>query len=237
MAARDLNSDGKLDLVVSLQGENKVAILYTGPGGLFYPPVKYDVGYLPNSVCLGDIDNDGKADILVANYNSKNISVLLNQGSYFLASDPLELGSYPPSPSVIVMGYINSDKYLDLAIGYYNTNTVDLRFQSCLPVRPPKYYPSARQAAGSQLPEVALQAAISPNPVENQLQVLIDGTGDQPVRLLLTDLQGHMVAEQTVQPTDGQQQATLPMGQSEAGMYLLRVSTATESKTLKVLKR
>ncbi|MBC7571852.1 MAG: T9SS type A sorting domain-containing protein [Spirosoma sp.] len=136
----------------------------------------------------------------------------------------------------------NSDKYLDLAVGYPNTNAVDLRFQSCLPVRPPIYYPSARQSADGQnfdgqSSELSLQATISPNPVEDQLHIHIDGVGNQPVRLVLTDLQGRTVAYQTIQLTDDQRQATMPMGQSEPGMYLLRVSTATEGKTLKVLKR
>ena len=243
MAARDLNGDGKLDIVVSLNGENKVAILYNGPGGLFYPPVKYDVGYLPNSVCLGDIDNDGKTDIVVANHNSKDISILLNKGGYFLATDPTQVGQYT-YPSVMVMGYLNSDKQLDLAIGYSGSNTVDLRFQSCSPNFPTAIARSAaRQAADNQLTnlnsvaEFSLQATVAPNPVEDLLQVRIDGAGDGPVRLWLTDLQGRTVADQTVHLTDDQHQATLPMGQNEGGMYLLRVSTATENKTLKVLKR
>ncbi|MBC7572481.1 MAG: VCBS repeat-containing protein [Spirosoma sp.] len=108
MAIRDLNGDGRPDVVVSLNGENKVAVLYTGIGigGLFYPPVKYDVGYLPTAVCLGDIDNDGKIDILVANYNSGDISILLNQGNYFLVSESMFNGSFLSKPTVMVVGYI-----------------------------------------------------------------------------------------------------------------------------------
>ena len=244
MAIRDLNGDGRPDVVVTLNGENKVAVLYTGIGlgGLFYPPVKYDVGYLPTAVCLGDIDNDGKIDIIVANYNSEDISVLLNQGSYFLLSESMFNGSFLSKPTVMVVGYINSDKYLDLAIGYSNTNGVDLRFQSCLPVRKTTYYPVARQSVDvqkldGQSSELNFRATISPNPVENQLNVRIDGAADQPVRLVLTDLQGHMLVDQTIQRIDDQHQATLPMSQSQSGMYLLRVSTATESMTLKVVKR
>ncbi len=39
----------------------------------------YGVGSYPTSVAIGDLNGDGKADLAVANYDDKTVSVLLNE--------------------------------------------------------------------------------------------------------------------------------------------------------------
>jgi hypothetical protein len=38
----------------------------------------YGVGYEPDSVALGDVNNDGSLDMVMANNGDNNVSVLLN---------------------------------------------------------------------------------------------------------------------------------------------------------------
>src|SRR6185295_15405813 len=78
----DYNGDGKLDLAVAHTGGlNKVAIyLGTGTGG-FSAPADFATGLVPNTVAVGDFNVDGKPDLAVANGNSNNISILLNNSA------------------------------------------------------------------------------------------------------------------------------------------------------------
>ena len=47
---------------------------------LFLPAVTYDSGGGADSVAIADVNGDGKPDLLVANYNSGTIGVLLGNG-------------------------------------------------------------------------------------------------------------------------------------------------------------
>jgi FG-GAP repeat len=47
------------------------------PALSFAAPKSYASGKYPNAVALGDLNNDGKLDIAVANTNSANVSILL----------------------------------------------------------------------------------------------------------------------------------------------------------------
>jgi hypothetical protein len=44
--------------------------------GSLYPGAKFAAGFEPSSVAVGDLDGD--ADLAVANFNSAEVSVLLN---------------------------------------------------------------------------------------------------------------------------------------------------------------
>jgi len=51
----------------------------TGSGIIFDPSVNYTTGDSPASVAIGDLDNDGRPDIALTNYQSNTFSVLKNQ--------------------------------------------------------------------------------------------------------------------------------------------------------------
>ncbi len=42
-----------------------------------FPETKFPTGDVPQSVSVGDLDNDGVLDLVSANYFSRNVSVLL----------------------------------------------------------------------------------------------------------------------------------------------------------------
>jgi hypothetical protein len=85
--------------------------------------------------------------------------------------------------------------------------------------------------------KVVFTAATYPNPVNDQFSVNIEGATGNEVRLQLLDLSGRTILDKIVNAETGAYQETIPMAQKQTGMYLLRVSTATQTQTLKILKR
>jgi len=129
----DLNSDGKLDLVVANNNSNNVSVLLntTAPGAAtpnFAPSQEFVTGDGPVSVAIGDLNGDGKLDLVVANLVS-TVSVFLNNtvpgaaNVSFAARKDFAAGDGPRS---VAVGDFNLDGKPDLAVVNFNSNTVSV---------------------------------------------------------------------------------------------------------------
>jgi photosystem II stability/assembly factor-like uncharacterized protein len=81
VSARDLDGDGKPELIASVNGTNEVSVFLntSTPGTIaFALLVSFPVGNWPSGVNITDIDGDGKLDIAVSNQNEDKVSVLRN---------------------------------------------------------------------------------------------------------------------------------------------------------------
>jgi hypothetical protein len=80
VAVADFNGDGRLDAVV--QGTNTVSVLLGNGDGTLQPPLTFPSGEVgQEALAVGDFNNDGRPDVAVANVDSNNVGVLLNQGT------------------------------------------------------------------------------------------------------------------------------------------------------------
>ncbi len=86
--------------------------LNRGDGG-FEPKRDYLAGAGPRWVAIGDLNNDGRPDLVTANTGSLRVSVLLNKGDgNFRAPRNYRVGD---RPYAVAIGDLNGDRKPDLA--------------------------------------------------------------------------------------------------------------------------
>ncbi len=78
VVTRDMNGDGKTDLIVVNHDSDNVSILLGKGDGSFMPAVNYAAGTAPTVVTTGDFNRDNKIDLAVA--NGTNVAILLGNG-------------------------------------------------------------------------------------------------------------------------------------------------------------
>ena len=111
LAAGNLNSDDKPDLISGFQPQG-VAILFGNGDGTFLPPVIYTTDLHSDtapSVLVGDFNGDGIPDIFLSN---GNILVGNGDGTFQLQMPDLPLPFGP-----VIAGDFNGDGKLDLGLG------------------------------------------------------------------------------------------------------------------------
>ena len=89
IAAKDLNGDGKLDIVTANRDASQLAILAGDGKGGFSKSSSAAVGTSPNGLAVGDLNRDGKPDLVTANAGTTDASILFNRSLFILFKQPL----------------------------------------------------------------------------------------------------------------------------------------------------
>lgn len=118
IAAADLDGNTRLDLVTIGYGLRYTTVLLGNGNGTFAPPTNYpdpnaDYRY---SVATGDVNNDGKPDLLIGDaYGLGSLALRLNNGDGTFG--PAKRIDFPWSPKALAVADFNGDGNIDIVAG------------------------------------------------------------------------------------------------------------------------
>lgn len=115
VAATDFNGDGNVDLIVCNSRDATIALL-TGVGdGSFNAPKTTSLGTpntsLPYQIAIGDINGDGRPDVVSAIYADQQIGITYNANGLFGTTTKLAASGFPRG---VAVGDLNGDGTTDI---------------------------------------------------------------------------------------------------------------------------
>jgi hypothetical protein len=134
--SRDLSAPADMAVAVDLRdGSSASADLRDGSSasgdlgpGFISPSPAFDVGDKPHQIEIGDVNEDGKLDVVTSNYLS--VSILLGNNDGTLGAPTKITYIAPNLPYAIALVDLNHDNHLDLVVGFganTGSGTVEVR--------------------------------------------------------------------------------------------------------------
>ncbi len=131
--AADVNGDGCADIVTTNFAEGTVTVLLGDKRGGFHPASgsPFACGKSPFGVAIGDVNGDGKPDLVIGNWSGQpsqsendGVNVLLGDGRGGftpMRGSPFTAGS---APSTLALGDVNGDGVTDVVVANYTGDNV-----------------------------------------------------------------------------------------------------------------
>ncbi|CAF2715852.1 unnamed protein product [Rotaria sp. Silwood2] len=80
----------------------------------------------PRSIAVGDLNNDNKVDMAVANFGTDTIGIFLSNGDQTFSNEQTYSTGFGSRPSSIVINDFNNDNCLDIVVANSGTNNIGL---------------------------------------------------------------------------------------------------------------
>ncbi len=137
VAVADLDGDGKPEIAVTNASGNTVSV-FRNMGAVgnitsesFSAAVDFSTGANPQAISLGDLDGDGKSDLVVANKDDNTVSIIRNSitsaGAFTAASFAAKVDVITGTgPQAVALGDLDGDGKLDVAVANFTANAASL---------------------------------------------------------------------------------------------------------------
>ncbi len=126
----DFDGDGKIDFVVVNNYEPYSISIYRNTSTVgaisFAPKVDYPTGIRPEYVAIGDIDGDGKKDIVVSTQFSISISVFRNTSTIGHISLDVRVDLPASNADYVAIGDLDKDGKPDIVVSNLAANTISI---------------------------------------------------------------------------------------------------------------
>ena len=228
IAIGDLNGDGLLDIAVADSG---LSVLFQNPGvpGTFFPPIR--LGVSCSAVGIGDLNADGRVDLVATATNAGNVSILLQNpagAGTFFPPQPVAAGFQPIN---VAIADLNADGRLDLAIANLGTpadpNTASLSVLLNNAASPGSFLAASNYATGARSESVAVGDLNG----DGKLDVVVANAGLLGTTGSVSVLFQNPIAPGTFLPAVNRPGTTQPLGVAIAdlnGDKLLDIALADE---------
>jgi hypothetical protein len=112
VAVADVNSDGRLDIVVAHERDSIATLLGNGDG-TFQPAVIYEAIGFHRFIVIADMNRDRNPDIVLTNYNSHAVDVLLARANGTFRA-PISSDTGGLNAQAIAVADVNGDGAMDV---------------------------------------------------------------------------------------------------------------------------
>ncbi|CAF0834378.1 unnamed protein product [Rotaria sp. Silwood1] len=128
VASGDFNNDNQMDIVIANNGTDSVAILLGFGNGSFANQTIYSTGIesQPQSIAIGDLNNDENMDIIVANSGSDNVGIFLGIGNGTFRNQITFYTGNRSMPTCVAVGDLNGDNNMDIIVANNGTNSIGI---------------------------------------------------------------------------------------------------------------
>src|SRR5436190_3932653 len=196
IAIGDFNGDGKQDFAAANFNSNIVSIGLGNGGGGFTPPAvpQVSVGNAPQSVAIGDFNNDGKQDFATANSGSSTLSLRFGNGSGGFTAATYSEVNVGSTPLSVAVGDVNGDGIQDFVTANDGSDNLSVRLAACAPFTlggtvtygnaqgapsPPRFVSNVTMTTSGQATVVTTTGA--PGPTAGQYVLNLFGPGPYTV--------------------------------------------------------
>src|SRR5687767_13009343 len=133
-AVADINGDGRRDLVIANYLDSRLQVYRNvGTGGVvsahtFAGAVSFATGSMPHDMALGDIDGDGRLDVVTGNLGNHTVSLFRNtstSGAIQFAAR-VDIPAAGQLPHGVALADIDNDSRLDLLVACHDSDSVSL---------------------------------------------------------------------------------------------------------------